>query len=483
MSKNLREAAKKPRPRIRVCKRYQNTYGDLAAKLYATLAIELDEWQYDLLCDIMATNHHGKFMHTISMFTAPRQNGKTEILKAAAIFLSAVMGCSVLFTAHEGDTIAQHFSDLALVVDHNSSMLKHPRVHKANGKEEIRFSSGGRITFRTRTNTGGLGRSYDVLILDEAQLLTEAQHATLLPTISSGKFGNPKMIFTGTPERPEKAGKFFAFKIAHALADARKKDNYAEFSALIDDIDTLDVHDEKLIIQANPAWGTRLHKAVIEEEQKMAKDNFARERLNWWGTNRVANLFMPDLWHELGKDGYDDTPNDKIAYGVKFANDGTTFALSVAIYNGETSYIELLEHKTLSAGTIALARWLIERWRRCSCIVIDGNHGAPILINDLVGGGVSPKALVKTTPAQVAEASQMFLADYQRKEMFHTTSEALDHSVLNASKRLIRNGGWGYMSTLDGADITPLESATLAFWGAKTTKRNPHRKQKIEFIY
>jgi hypothetical protein len=360
-------------------------------------------------------------------------------------------------------------------------MFQSPKIHRANGKEEIRFASGGRITFRTRTNTGGLGNTYDMIVLDEAQLLTETQYTTLLPTFSAGKLGMPKIIMTGTPERPEKSGKYFGRKIAGAISDKHKKDHYTEFSAKIDDIDELDTTDETLIEQANPAFGTRLHREVILEEQKLSKDNFARERLNWWGQNRVANLFEPTAWHSLGRNGYSESEKDKIVYGIKFAGDGSTYALSVAFYNGETSYLELIDCKSQSHGTVNLARWLIERWQDCSCIVIDGNHGAPILINDIVRGGVMPKAIVKTTSAQVTEASQMFLADVQRKDVFHTTSPALDHSVLNASKRTFRNGGWGYMASLDGADVTPLESAVLALWGAKTTKRNPRKKQTLRF--
>ena len=52
--------------------------------------------------------------------------------------------------------------------------------------------------------------------------------------------------------------------------------------------------------------------------------------------------------------------------------------------------------------------------------------------------------------------------------------EGLRDSALSSVKRPI-GGGWGF----GGDDSTPIEAASLALWGAKTSKRNPNRKMRI----
>ena len=51
---------------------------------------------------------------------------------------------------------------------------------------------------------------------------------------------------------------------------------------------------------------------------------------------------------------------------------------------------------------------------------------------------------------------------------------ALRDSAVTAVKRPI-GGGWGY----GGENSTPIEAAALAYWGARTSKRDPTRRMRI----
>ena len=76
---------------------------------------------------------------------------------------------------------------------------------KAKGSENIRLlNEKGKaykldhlVNFRTRSNTGGLGEGYDVLIIDEAQEYTIDQESALKYVISASS--NPQTIMLGTP--------------------------------------------------------------------------------------------------------------------------------------------------------------------------------------------------------------------------------------------------------------------------------------------
>lgn len=60
--------------------------------------------------------------------------------------------------------------------------------------------------------------------------------------------------------------------------------------------------------------------------------------------------------------------------------------------------------------------------------------------------------------------------------MTHLDDPALNLSATTATRRAIGSrGGWGW----GGDNSTPIEAASLALWGAKTSKRNPARKLRI----
>lgn len=66
---------------------------------------------------------------------------------------------------------------------------------------------GGSIDFRTRTMTGGIGSSYDLLIIDEAQEYQKVHVSALQYTIAASK--NPQTIMGGTPSTPISSGTVF----------------------------------------------------------------------------------------------------------------------------------------------------------------------------------------------------------------------------------------------------------------------------------
>ncbi len=59
---------------------YTDTKGIEAAELYNTCGRTAIEWQELLICDIMAVDDDGLWVHQKFGFSVPRRNGKNEIV-------------------------------------------------------------------------------------------------------------------------------------------------------------------------------------------------------------------------------------------------------------------------------------------------------------------------------------------------------------------------------------------------------------------
>src|SRR5690606_35851203 len=141
------------------------------------------------------------------------------------------------------------------------------------GRESIELIDGGRIDFRTRTSSGGLGESFDLLVIDEAQEYTTDQESALMYTIAASP--NPQTIYCGTPPTPISSGTVFNelrnSVMEGALADA----GWAEWS--VDE--QSDMRDVDLWYQTNPSLGLRLSERNIQSEVRGDEIDFNIQRL------------------------------------------------------------------------------------------------------------------------------------------------------------------------------------------------------------
>ena len=156
-------------PTIHFSLPYSQTEGQDAIDLYELTGRNALEWQQILVKDILAKNDKGLWTHTRFGYSVPRQNGKGEILAIIELYALAV-GLRVLHTAHLTSTSHKAWERLCSFLDDLNVPYK---SIKAKGQELIELTEGGRIEYRTRTAKGGLGESYDLLIVDEAQEYTD----------------------------------------------------------------------------------------------------------------------------------------------------------------------------------------------------------------------------------------------------------------------------------------------------------------------
>ena len=135
----------------------------------------------------------------------------------------------------------------------------------------------------------------------------------------------------------------------------------------------------------------------------------------------------------------------------------------------------MIDRRPTGAGTQWLADWLIERYDRAACVVIDGRNGVDVLVDKISGTWRAKGSVIRPRVRDiVAAVGELTNSLGEQTVTWYSKQESLRESALSATKRPI-GGGWGF----GGENATPIEAAALALWGAKTSKRDPSAKMRI----
>lgn len=459
-------------PSVRIAPEYRESDGLDASRILKVGSLFLDPWQNDLIDDWMGRSPSGRWSSSTCGISVPRQNGKTGLVQGRAAAGMLLYNEQVVYTAHLQKTSTETFEELKAFFEHPKLKKYVREIKTALGREQIILRSGARIKFLARTRNGGRGQHGDLLIFDEAQELDSNQQASFVPAISASL--NPQTIYLGTPPDENTPGTVFRGIRDKALAGETSKASWAEFS--VEEIG--DIHDRRRWAAANPALGRRILESTIESElEQMDEDTFARERLGWWAPVRQEDKDLAisrEDWEACASS--DPKPEGKTAFGVKFSPDGAEVCLSGAVIPKDgPARITLIQRKSTSAGTRWLADWLNERYKKASCVVIDGRNGVDVLVDRLSevwrakGSLICPKA-----GEVIASVSLLTNSLSERTVTWYEPQEQLKESACSSVKRKI-GGGWGF----GGDDSCPVESCALALWGAKTSVRNPGKKMKV----
>ena len=459
-------------PSERIAPDYKITDGSDAIKLLRVGGLILDEWQADILLDWMGKTIGNKWASTTCGGSVPRQNGKSLLVQGRAEAGMLLYNEQVIYTAHLQKTATETFEEMAAFFDSDKLKKYVKDIKTALGREQIILKTGARVKFLARTRNGGRGQHGDLLIIDEAQELDENQQASFLPAISASL--NPQTIYVGTPPDPSAVGTVFRNIRKKALEKASKKTSWFEFSVK----NIGDVSDQERWALTNPALGRRMLLSTIEgEHEQMDPDTFARERLGWWSpviTETVDYAINHKLWLECKSDLL--KPDGKTAYGVKFSADGSIVSLAGAVIDDAGMIrISLIDMKNTGQGTQWLADWLNERYKKASCVVIDGRNGVDVLVDKIKDTWITKNSVIKAGMKDVVAAVGMLTDAINEKRLtWYSKQEVLNDSAISSIKRPI-GGGWGF----GGENSTPIEACSLALWGVKTSKRNPQKKMKI----
>ena len=438
-----------------------------AIENYEKSGRKAQKWQVELAKDLFAVNDDGLWVHTKFGYSIPRRNGKTELIVIREI-QGLLSGEQILHTAHRTTTSHSSWERVLKLLD--KAGIKYKSL-KAVGRERIDVpETGGRVEFRTRTSTGGLGEGFDLLVIDEAQEYTTDQESALKYVVTDSD--NPQTIFCGTPPTPLSSGTVFVDFRNSVLEGKTENAGWAEWSVE----DQSDVHDRELWYKTNPSLGTIFTERSIQDEVGSDEVDFNIQRLGLWIKYNQKSAISENEWNELKVHSLP-VFQGQLYVGIKYGNDGANVAMSVAVKTlSNHVFVESIDCQSVRNGN----SWIIKFLRSADIkqVVIDGASGQNILASEMKDFRLKPPIL--PTVKEVINANSMWEQGIYQQSICHNDQPSLTLVVTNTAKRNIgSSGGFGYKSQFDDMDISLMDSALLAHWACANDK--PKQKQQVRY--
>lgn len=449
---------------------------------------------------MLARNADGSPAASTIGISKPRQNGKSYSARYYAVYMAVFEHRDVLYSAHHSSTTKKMFMALCDLFEsperfpdfaNDIKTISHARGYegfyfKDWRDEDGNIHKGGCIEFATRTNSGARGGTFSVIVIDEAQELTADQQESMLPTVSASSDAQdaalmPQQIYIGTPPSPTCNGTIFRKMHDSAHGSTDPAIWWLEWGIETDDIIGYISSRDKAIEYAyrtNPAMGYRIAEKTVENEyDTMRLDGFARERLGWW-----TPVVKHELDYAIDRSKWESCkstlpkPEGKTAYGIKFSMDGSTVALCGAVIPDDgPARISLIELRPTGHGIGWLADWLNQRYKKASCVVIDGRNGVDVLVERINDTWKVKGSIIRPSVKEmIAATGTLTNALNERSVTWFHQQEALNESAVTSVKRSL-GGGW----CIGGDNSAPIEAASLALWGAQNSKRNPNKVMRI----
>ena len=434
------------------------------------LGIRFDSWQDGAGRIILSKRLDGSYATSIGgvVVSIPRQVGKTFLFGAIVFALCLLFpSTTVVWTAHHVATADETFAAMQSFARRRKIA---PHVAKVLIDDmTVEFVNGSRIMFGARER--GFGRGFakvDVLVFDEAQILTDRAIDDMVP--SQNQATNPLLLFAGTPPKPSDPSEVFANKRAKALAGESDDMAYIEFSADED----ADPDDREQWAKANPSYPQRTPAtAILRLRENLTDDSFMREALGVWDTSGTRSVIDSQTW-KLRADPAS-MAIDRLALAVDVAYDRSVASVSLAGQRAdELWHVELDEQRK---GTGWVVPWIQTRCERNNirAVVIDSGSPAASLIEEFEAAKIK---VTTTSTRDLAAACGAFYDGAMEDTLRHTDQPQVNVALSVARKKPVGDG-WIWNRKSADSDITPIISQTLALWGAQSsTVKKPAKKRR-----
>ena len=319
-------------------------------------------------------------------------------------------------------------------------------------------------------------------ITHNCQEQSDAQEEALLPTISAGPLKNPQVIMMGTPPTAGSTGTVF-LRARRNLLQGKSDMCWQEWS--VDNI--TDNHDVDAWYETNPSLGYLItEKAVRAEANAMSQDSFNKMRLGWVMGIDAKRVFTDDEWNALAVTEVKLPENPELVYSIKFAPDRSAVTLAVGVVMGNKVHVEIVERKRMNDGMAWLERWLLDRWRKCNKIIIDGAAGQGLLVEELVRSERRiAKKILTPNVKEAGSAYASFAQAIQDQTLTHYNQPLLNSAIRTAKRRDIgKDGMFGYAPLNPNIQMDPVDAAAFAYYGAqrfKGSKKGPSKQTFLAF--
>lgn len=475
-------------PRVFSAPPYAASTGPEAIDLARMAGLELDQWQQSHLTAALGESAPGKWAAREVGEVVPRQNGKNGELEARQLTgLFLLEEALQIHSAHMADTSVEQCLRLEALIEGTPELSRRVKsIKHGKGDESVHLhrnrktGRAPRLRFRTRTGGGGRGFSCDTLYLDEAMIIPEAFHGTLMPVLSARP--NPQLWYTGSAVDQEvhEHGLVLARVRIRGLKGDDPSLVYLEFSLAAENPD--DVTEEMAAdplnwARANPALGIRIALENVESELRaMSPRTFAVERLgvgDWPRTDGLDGVVItPEEWAGLADE--DSEALDPVCFAFDVTPDRSRAAIGAAGRRSDKlGHVEVIEHKRGTGWVIP--RLLELKAHKPIAVVADGGSPAASLLPELEKAGIKVELISAKEHAQACGA---FFDDVDQGTLRHLGTPELAAAIAGAVKRPLGDA-WAWSRRNSSIDISPLVAITLASWGARTLAR-PKPSQVID---
>lgn len=431
-------------------------------KRCAQMGIGFDEWQRGAGRLILSKTADGKYAATVGGvgMSFARQVGKTYLIGGLTFALCVDNpGLTVIWTAHHGRTADETFLAMQGMA-RRQRIAPHVRfVRAANGQQEIRFHNGSRILFGARES--GFGRGFagvDILVMDEAQILTDKALDNMLATMNTA--ANALPLFIGTPPTPTDPSEAFRRIRTDALSGDLTDGVWIECGA---DPDAAP-DDWEQVAKANPSFPHRTPRtSILRMRKKLTGDSFRREGLGIWDATGAGVLpGWGDLYLEAAP-----PPPTAIGLSVSLGSLHGSIA-SADLWPDERVNLSAVDRRKGTAWMAGEAK-RIQDERKCA-VVLDEKCPDGTLFDALEEAGVD--VTVMKLQDYVVACSEL-VNRVQTGAVTHQRTTELDEAVEVADWREVGDGRRVFGRRRSSGPIDMLEAATAAMWGALNDKSGP----------
>lgn len=480
-------------PTFEVSVPYAYTDGPECVAMFRDYGIDFIPAQEHQMDAMLARDADGEPAALTVGISESRQNGKSFGSRFYASWMAIIEGKNTLYSAHNGKVVRKFFMDLLTIFD---SPERYPdlasmvtKIVRQKGEEGIYFDNGAYIEFSTRTDGGARGGSYQVIVIDEAQELTETQLDALLPTASaSGSL--PQLIYVGTPPNERCPGTVFKRMHDNVHAGTSKDTWWMEWS--VENLPPENATRSQLLEMAyetNPMLGYRIvERTVLNEIDSMSHLGFARERLNWWTPDAVGyeRVVTQSAWDACSTTA--PLKEGKVAFGIKFSPDGSRIAVCAARKSRTDQdapiHVELVMYRDATHGMGWLYDFLLPRAETASCFWVDGKGRASNVVMNMKAQGAPSLYCHEVSAAEYVASCSAFQDAVNSRSLTHFDQKTLNSSATKSSKRRIGDKysgsfGFGNVPIDPEVDPTPVEAAAIAYQAVRSTFRDPDNESEV----
>lgn len=420
------------------------------------LDIAFDPWQDGAARAILAKRADGLYAADTVAMSIPRQVGKTFLIGAIIFALCIICPyLTVIWTAHRFKTARETFRTMKGMCGRSRLAAHIEKVVLGAGDESIEFTNGSRILFGARER--GFGRGFsevDVLVLDEAQILSEGAMEDMTPATNQAE--NPLIILTGTPPRPNDPGEVFTNLRREALDGESEDTLYIEFSA----DRGADSDDRAQWAKANPSYPKRTpERAILRMKKNLPPESFLREALGIWDEEFGGGIFGTAAWVSC-RVSPQPPPAEGLVLGVAVSIDlvWTSLGAAAAVDEGRV----LLAAVDRRRGTSWVAAEVARIHAEWGCtVVIDGKGPGSPLVSALEDAGVE---VTVVGTGEVCDASADLYDRVRHGTAAHMGHQDLDDAHAASVWRPVGER-WAVGRRQSHDDVSMLEACTLAAWG------------------